>query len=53
MALGDTLIAQGVITADQLNKALEAQKTAAGKKIGEILVEMGFTTADAVNKALG
>jgi type IV pilus assembly protein PilB len=53
MVLGETLVGQGVISADQLNKALDAQKSTPGKKIGEILVEMGFASADAIQKALG
>lgn len=53
MALGETLVSQGVISQDQLNKGLEAQKANPGKKIGELLIELGFTTNDAVNKALG
>ena len=52
MALGETLVGQGVISPEQLTKALEAQKSSPGKKIGEILIEMGFASADAVNKAL-
>ena len=51
MALGENLIKAGLITQDQLNKALEAQKSAAGKKIGEILIEMGLINQDQLNKA--
>jgi type IV pilus assembly protein PilB len=36
------LIDQGFITPDQLNEALEKQKTSGGKRLGRLLVEMGF-----------
>ena len=40
--IGEMLIDQGFITPDQLNEALEKQKTSAGKRLGRVLVEMGF-----------
>ena len=41
MRIGEMLLAQGYITQDQLNKALETQKTT-GKRLGRTLVELGF-----------
>jgi predicted transcriptional regulator len=49
--LGDTLVAKGVITADQLQKALDAQKTN-NSKIGDELVALGFTTHEKIEAAL-
>lgn len=43
--IGELLIEAGKITEDDLNQALEKQKTS-DKKIGEILVEMGFIHED-------
>lgn len=51
MAMGDTLISKGVISADQLDKALEEQKKS-GEKLGEILVKMGFATHEKIDNAL-
>ncbi len=51
MAMGDTLTSKGVITSDQLNKALEEQKKT-GEKLGDILVKLGFTTHDKIDSAL-
>lgn len=46
--LGGILLAEGTITQDQLDKALNER----GKKIGEILIEKGITTAEKVENAL-
>lgn len=45
--LGDMLIEEGLITQEQLEKALPVQKNA-GKKLGEVLVDLGFTTEDLI-----
>jgi type IV pilus assembly protein PilB len=42
--IGDRLIAQGLITQDQLKVALH-EKQKSGKMVGEILVELGFIDA--------
>ncbi|MDD2459189.1 MAG: type II secretion system protein GspE, partial [Eubacteriales bacterium] len=42
-SLGELLIEAGLITADQLNDALAAQR-ASGKKLGEALIELGLVT---------
>jgi len=44
MALGDTLIGKGLITNEQLQKALDAQKANPTERIGAILVRLGFIT---------
>jgi hypothetical protein len=44
MALGETLIGKGLITNDQLQKALEAQKANPSERLGAILVRLGFIT---------
>ncbi|MCM1105890.1 MAG: GspE/PulE family protein [Blautia sp.] len=49
--LGDMLIEEGLITDEQLGKALAVAKEK-GKRIGETLVEIGFTTDDAIMHAL-
>lgn len=41
LRLGDRLVAEGLITQEQLEQAMEHQKKAGGR-LGEILVEMGF-----------
>ncbi len=50
--LGDTLMEKGLITQDQLNKALEAQKADPSLKLGAILVKLGFISDDDIKKAL-
>jgi type IV pilus assembly protein PilB len=49
--LGDMLIDEGLITQDQLNKALVAAKET-GRRIGEALVENGFVTENDIMIAL-
>jgi type IV pilus assembly protein PilB len=43
--LGDRLVAEGLVTADQLQRALSAQK-GTRDKLGSILVRMGFLTEE-------
>lgn len=51
--LGEMLISEGVITADQLNQALERQEELGGK-LGENLVELGFIESEEeIIKVLG
>ncbi len=40
--LGDLMVSEGMITTEQLDEALAAQKKSGGKKLGEILLEKGF-----------
>lgn len=49
--IGDMLLEEGIITKEQLEDALERNKTAR-KKIGEMLVDLGYTTEEAIAKGL-
>ena len=49
--IGDLLLKKGFITQEQLDKALENQKTSKAM-IGEVLVTMGAVTQNALNNAL-
>jgi type IV pilus assembly protein PilB len=46
-ALGEVLLERRVITAEQLQIAIEHQRTT-NRRIGQLLIDLGFTTADAV-----
>lgn len=48
---GDMLVMDGIITADQLERAREVQKHS-GKKLGEILIDMGFAKEEVIVEAL-
>jgi len=49
--LGDLLVGQDVITAEQLTLALAEQKKS-GRKLGRVLVESGYCTEEGISKAL-
>lgn len=49
--LGDTLLNKGIITADQLEKAIAEQKKS-GNKLGDVLVKLGFTSHEQIENAL-
>jgi MSHA biogenesis protein MshE len=49
--IGDVLVAEKVISAEQLQLALEAQKRS-GKRLGRVLVEQGIATEDQIASAL-
>lgn len=49
--IGDMLLEEGIITKEQLEDALERNRTAK-KKIGEMLVDLGYTTEEAIAKGL-
>ena len=51
MRIGDILLAEGVITQEQLDSALEAQKEKK-RRLGEILVSDGYITDDIMADAL-
>lgn len=51
LRLGDVLLNGGVITQEQLEKALELQK-GTGRKLGEVLVDESITTEEAIARAL-
>ncbi len=48
--LGDMLVKNGILTADQLQSAIEAQDQDRERRIGELLVEMGFLSRDALRE---
>jgi len=54
--LGDILIKDGLITSDQLQKALQLQKNS-NKKLGELLIELGYVSeadiCNSLSKLLG
>lgn len=53
MQLGQLLIARGVVTAEQIEKALAEQKEKGHRKLlGELLVEMGYCTENQIAAAL-
>ena len=49
--LGDLLVNQGLLTAEQLKLALDEQKRS-GRKLGRIFVESAYVTEDGIAKAL-
>ncbi len=49
--LGEVLIQQGLLTADQLTKSLDEQKSS-GKKLGRVFVDLGFVTEKQISVAL-
>lgn len=50
--LGEILVEDGVVSKEEVSKALEEQKRAPEKKVGEVLVEKGAAKAQAVASAL-
>lgn len=59
LRLGDVLLAAGIVTDSELDRALEAQRSIIGsrRRLGHVLVDLGFTTerqiADALADQLG
>jgi MSHA biogenesis protein MshE len=49
--LGDALVVDGLITADQLSQALAEQKKS-GRKLGRTLTDMGFVTDEAIGQVI-
>ena len=49
--LGDILVAQKLISLEQLGFALEQQKKS-GRKLGRVLVELGFVSDDQICEAI-
>jgi general secretion pathway protein E/type IV pilus assembly protein PilB len=49
--IGDRMVAKGLITADQLNVALQEKKVT-GKLLGEVLVDLGFISETALTAFL-
>jgi len=53
MQLGQLLLARGIVTAEQIEKALTEQKEKGHRKLlGELLVEMGYCTENQIASAL-
>jgi membrane peptidoglycan carboxypeptidase len=50
--LGDMLVKNGMISQDQLDKAVDAQIRRRDRKIGELLVEQRALTPEQLNKFL-
>ncbi len=50
--LGDILVGAGLVTPQQLARALELQRGQRGKKLGQILVELGTVSSEALSFAL-
>ncbi len=50
--LGEQLVSQGLITREQLEKAISIQSASREKRIGEILVEAGAVDGDAIDAVL-
>ncbi len=48
--LGDMLVKNGVITADQLRVAIDAQERQRDRRIGELLMDMGVLARDALRQ---
>ncbi|MCA9398642.1 MAG: Flp pilus assembly complex ATPase component TadA [Candidatus Omnitrophica bacterium] len=52
LKLGEVLIEEGLINAEQLKKALDIQHTD-GRKLGQLLIELGFVTEEQLLTSLG
>jgi len=53
LRLGEVLLESGTITEDQLNKALDLQKSSPQRKrLGEVLIENGMITEDRIKPRL-
>ncbi len=50
--MGEILVSAGVITDEQLDAALNEQKTAWNRHLGAVLVDLGFVSEDTVAQAL-
>src|SRR5437879_8086842 len=50
--LGELLLAEGVVTPDQLNRALEIHR-ATGERLGQVLLDMGVVDQERLARHLG
>jgi hypothetical protein len=48
--IGDFLVRVGAMTADQVDRVLEAQKAGDGRRFGDIALELGFVRDDAIKR---
>ncbi len=53
LPIGEVLKEYGYITQEQLQSALDYQKTQKGKRLGEVLIELGYITERQMLEALG
>ena len=52
MQIGEMLIAEGLLTEDQRNEALEIQKADPKRLIGEIFLELGYIDIEKFTRIL-
>ena len=50
--LGEILVQQKLLTADQLNLALAEQKRS-GRKLGRVFIEQGYVTEEEISEEIG
>ncbi|MBP3335149.1 MAG: Flp pilus assembly complex ATPase component TadA [Ruminiclostridium sp.] len=50
--IGQILVENGFLKEDQLNEALEKQRTEPGKKLGDVLLELGYVSETQLAQAL-
>ena len=50
--IGQILVENGFLKEEQLQQALEKQKTENGKKLGDVLLEMGYVSETQLAQAL-
>lgn len=50
--IGDLLVEAGVITPEQLKRAIEEQSKVPGVKLGKVLVQLGFCSSQDVMSAI-
>lgn len=50
--LGDLLVKSGIITPEQLQRAIHEQRKVPGVKLGKVLIELGFCTKKDVLTAI-
>jgi type IV pilus assembly protein PilB len=52
MPIGESLVNSGVITKEQLEKALDEQKNHPEEKIGQILIKLGYLPMEELESLL-
>lgn len=52
LKIGDVLKEQGYLTQEDLEKALDVQKSSSGKRLGEVLIEQGYITENQMLQAM-
>lgn len=52
MPLGENMLKNGFISADQLETALKEQEKSPDEKLGQILLRLGFASAEQIEKSL-